>query len=171
MCPLPCNEIFIPSTDSLIHNVPPPILVEEIRGRSRSRSPHRPICMLPCRRGRHDHSRSSSRGRSRSRSSSPRWRRRSRSRSFSPPPRVITIPPPSPLPIPIIPPAPPAPAPIVSPPSWYATPPSGVWPTYNVPKQPVDILTFEYNKNMAYVPATKTYEVRLAFVYPQGLSF
>jgi len=35
--------------------------------------------------------------------------------------------------------------------------PTPSWYTY-LPPQPTDILTFNYNKNMAYVPATKTYE-------------
>ena len=171
MCPIPIDEeaLFtapLPSMRSAIHIPRQPTVVEAVeedRGRSRSRSPDRlkPICIHPppqrvpyCgrRSGSHSHSRSSS----------PRWRRRyrSKSRSFSPVgrPCVINILPsaPSPIPIPI---AQPGPSQVVSPPSWYATPPSGLWPT-QVPKQPVDILTFKYNKSLAYVPTTKTYDVR-----------
>ena len=35
---------------------------------------------------------------------------------------------------------------------------------YQVPKHPVDILTFYYDKDMAYAPAAKTYDVRLLFL-------
>jgi hypothetical protein len=46
-------------------------------------------------------------------------------------------------------------------PTCIYTPPE----VYQVPKQPVDILTFYYGKDMAYAPATKTYDVRLLFSF------
>ena len=174
-----------------IDRIPPPIIIhppivqiEECRGRSRSRSSSRsssrsprrlsPIIIYPNRRC---SGRSCSRSRSRSRSSSRssrRYRRRSRSISpyIPPPPRLPSE---SPIPIPgptIIPPAPrfcvvppvhPMSGPM-SPPSpsqWCVRPPSGVWSTQIPTKESVDILTFNYNKNMAYAPAAKTYDVRL----------
>jgi hypothetical protein len=156
---------------------PPPAPVEEGRGRSRSRSrsPRRlsPVRVYGRSRSRH---RSRTRSRSHSRSSSIRWRRcaarrrrsdsfftdnlRSRplrSRSLSPIPAPIICPPqPSQPPIVVVPQAPMSPP---SPSPWYVGPPSVIWPA-QMPKQPVDILTFHYNKNMAYAPAAKTYEVR-----------
>jgi len=54
----------------------------------------------------------------------------------------------------------------MSPPSpspWCVRPPSGIWST-PAPKQPVDILTFHYNKNMAYAPAAKTYDEAIDIV-------
>lgn len=48
------------------------------------------------------------------------------------PPIMMTVPSPSPPPLPPVP----------------------------MPFDPVDILTFNYNKNMAYAPAAKTYDVR-----------
>jgi hypothetical protein len=75
---------------------------------------------------------------------------------------------PSPIPAPIIIPLQPSQLLIVvvlpvsmslpSPSPWYVGPPSVIWPT-QIPKQPVDILTFHYNKNMAYMPAARTYDV------------
>jgi len=58
------------------------------------------------------------------------------------------------------PPVVPAPMSPPSPSPWYVGPPSGIWPTQYA-KQPVDILTFHYNKNMAYAPAAKTYDEAL----------
>jgi hypothetical protein len=165
----------------IIH--PPVVCVEDCRGRSRSRSrssrsrsstpsPHRlPTIIYPTRRcGRGS---GSSRSPSiRSRSPSPRRYAR-RPRSYSPGPPYIPRPSrsPSPCPIPIIPPGPtiiappppricvvPGPMSPPSPSQWCVRPPSGIWST-QVPK-PVDILTFHYNKNMAYAPAAKTYDVR-----------
>jgi hypothetical protein len=161
MCPISIETPRILSPDPF-HRYSPPTLVEQDRGRSRSRSRSprrlRPPFIFP-------NLRSSptriSRSRSLSRSPSPIWKRysRPRPRSYSPGDiDIINIPPPSPPPIPIIVQQPPPPQ-FIPPPSWYAAPPSGVWRT--VPPQPVDILTFNYNKNMAYVPATKTYDVRL----------
>jgi hypothetical protein len=91
---------------------------------------------------------------SRSPSPPPRRRRYSyRSRTPSPirpyyaPPQIIY---------------PPPPPPIVSLPSLTPPPPipSAMWPptAMSIP-EPVDILTFHYNKNMAYAPAAKTYDV------------
>ncbi len=57
-----------------------------------------------------------------------------------PPPPILPSLTPPPVPPAMWPPAPPAPAPVFL--------------------EPVDILTFHYNKNMAYAPAAKTYEVR-----------
>ncbi|KAH9035603.1 hypothetical protein EDB84DRAFT_1269428 [Lactarius hengduanensis] len=144
-----------------------PAPVEEGRGRSRSRSRSRSPSRSPRRppspvRIYSRYSRSPSprrRSRSRSRSSSRSWRR-CRRRSVTPPGYLNTVtyrpgPPRSPspsytiqppiilpqqqLPIVVVPqPSPPLPS------SWY--------------KQPVDILTFHYNKNMAYAPAAKTYD-------------
>jgi hypothetical protein len=150
MCPIPFDEVdFIPrlsSTQSVIHYAAPSV-VEEDRGRSRSRSrsplQQRPVGVFRCR------SRSSS-------SSSPRRSRcpRPRPASASPclpytatprcPSRSRSL---SPPPIPIV------------QPSWCAAPPSGDWPA-QVPQQPADILTFDYNENIAYAPAAKTYDVR-----------
>lgn len=188
--PTPLSDESISHTDPvtidrmapiIIH--PPIVQIEECRGRSRSRScsssrsssrsPRRlsPIIIYPNRR----RSRGRSRSRSRSRSSSRSWRRCSRRspRSVSPyipPPRL-----PSPIPIGptiitppaprfcVVPPVHPMSGPM-SPPSpsqWCVRPPSGVWSTQVPMKESVDILTFNYNKNMAYAPAAKTYDVRL----------
>jgi len=155
--------------------VPQTIVVIEGRGRSRSRSrtPERdfynprysPSPIGPRRR------------RSRSRSSTPSWER-CRCRRRSPSPEYLRssrVPPPrTPSPVsvlaaPIIPPLPQQPIVVMPPPMpasisspsplpWYQP---AVWQTQIV-KQPVDILTFHYSnsKNMAYVPAAKTYDVR-----------
>jgi hypothetical protein len=173
---------------------PPTVpVVEEARGRSRSRSRSRshsrsrsssrsggPRRLSPVRIHVHSRSRhrSRTRSRSRSRSSSPRWRRcparRRRSdspfmdnlgfrpypsRSSTPIPIPIIQQPPTQPPIIVVPQGPPMSPPSPSP--WYCGPPSVVW---QVPKQPVDILTFHYNKNMAYAPAAKTYDVRPFFL-------
>jgi hypothetical protein len=55
-------------------------------------------------------------------------------------------------------PPPPPPPPLMhcmSPPLF---PPPIMWPP-SVMKCPIDILTFHYNKNMAYAPAAKTYDI------------
>ena len=161
MCPIPIHEeaLFIaphPSTDSVVHHAPTPsvVVVEEDRCRSRSCSSLglTPRYVFPS-----PHRTQNCRNRSRSPSLSPRWTR-PRPRNFSPARRtpMINVPLPSPSPMPI---AQPGPSPVVLPPSWYAEPPSGVWPT-QVPKQPADILTLNYNNNFAYAPAAKTYDVR-----------
>ena len=173
MCSTPIDEealfnALLPSMRSVTRHSRPssrqPTVVEveeEDRGRSLSRSLNRlnPMCILPTpQRVPYYGGRSGSR--SHSRSLSPRWRRRfrSQSRSFSPVgrPYVINILPSSPPPNPFV---QPGPSGVVSPPSWYTAPPSGVWPT-QVPKQPIDMLTFRYNNNFAYAPAAKTYDVR-----------
>ena len=171
--PLPSvDESIRPHTDPVIRSASPPTIVpitdvypligqaSENRGRSRSRSPRRlnPNCRdspshTPSSRS---HTPSS---RSRSSCSSGQWRARNA-------PIVIPIPscqgPPPPLPpILVYPPEVPSPR-SRSPSPWCVrplSPPSVVWPT-QVPKQPVDIVTFHYNKNMAYAPAAKTYDVR-----------
>jgi hypothetical protein len=127
--------------------IPPPIpptiiLVPEprCRGRSLSRSPSRSSSRsaTPSRIRGHrcfDRSRTPSSRRSPSRS-----RSRSRSRSCSPfipsPPRCMT-------------------------PQHYTPPIPCQWPSSVMIKCPVDILTFHYNKNMAYAPASKTYDVSI----------
>lgn len=152
------------------------------RSRSRSRSPLRsrsPRRQSPPR-VYVTRSRQRSLTRSRSRSSSPRYRdrcsrrrndspgciyidaprrrrSRSRSRSLSPIPAPQIIAQPSQPPIFVMPP-PPRPISPPSPSPWYTGPPSVIWPS-QYQKVPVDILTFHYNKNMAYAPAAKTYEV------------
>lgn len=77
--------------------------------------------------------------------------------SVSPEPGFVVIPPRAPPP-PMLGPLPPP-----SPSLWYTRPPSGIWP-YQAPKQPVDILTFHYNENMAYAPAAKTYDEAIDIV-------
>ena len=149
MCPIPINPSPLPPKDTFLRNTPPPLIVDQDRGRSRSRSPRRlrppftfpNFCSSPTRRR--------SFSRSRSRSPSPIWRRL-RPRSFSPASiDIINIPPPPPMPE------------FIPPPSWYVapSPPPDVWRT--LPSmQPTDILTFNYKNNMAYAPAAKTYDVR-----------
>jgi len=61
---------------------------------------------------------------------------------MSPPPRPISPPSPSP---------------------WYTSPPSFIYPS-QYQKVAVDILTFHYNKNMAYAPAAKTYDEAIDIV-------
>ena len=179
---VPHRDIPLVDADSLIHIMPSTVPVEGYyecqgrgRSRSRSRSPRRlsPVRVYMRSRSRHrSRTPSRSRSRSHSRSSSPRWRRcpfRRPSRSRSPasipapqlhvprPPTVVVMPPPPPPPIQVPPMSPPSPSP------WYFGPPSSsIWPTQvAIPKQlPVDILTFRYDKNMAYAPAAKTYDVR-----------
>lgn len=163
-----------------------PLIVQapENRGRSRSRSPRR---LNPS----HTPSSRSHTPSSCSRSRSPsRWRASnvsyispgcpyiitppSRSSTPCPPgpvpiiiqscPRYVQPPPP---PIMVVPPEVPSPRSSRSSSPWCVrppSPPSVVWPA-QVPKQPVDILTFHYNKNMAYAPAAKTYDVRLLFFF------
>lgn len=147
MCPIPIDEetLFFPphpSTDFVFHC---PSTPSELKRSYVFPPPHR----TPNSRG--------SRDRSRSPSPSPRWTR-PRPRSFSPARYTHTInaPLPSPSPIPIV---QSGPSPVVLPPSWYTEPPSGAWPT-QVPKQPADILTLNYNNSFAYAPAAKTYDVR-----------
>jgi hypothetical protein len=145
---------------------PPPItLFDEPRDRGRSlsrspslgpsRSPSGSFTPPPIRFREHDfldrgRTPSSSRSPSRSRSPfgcrlrRPCWRN-SRAPTVIecfPPPVSTTIPPPPP------------PIRCITPP--YFPPPPVSWP----PKIPVDILTFHFNKNMAYAPASKTYDVR-----------
>jgi hypothetical protein len=55
-----------------------------------------------------------------------------------------TPPPVTPAPLPPVQPIPPIPGPLFD---------------------PVDVLTFHYNKNMAYAPAAKTYDVRFFFLF------
>ena len=108
-------------------------------------------------------------GISRSPSPPPRRRRYSyRSRTPSPvrlspypyqAPRIIYPPPPQPI----------APVPCMSPMSPPPPIPS-VWPSAIPPPEPVDILTFHYNNNMAYAPAPKTYDVCgsvYSFLFPR----
>lgn len=91
-----------------------------------------------------------------------------------PPPPIMFAPPPPPQPPIFVRPAspmynPPQPAPppiIISGPSCM-TPPPPVSPLPSLPYDPVDIVTFNYNKDMAYAPAAKTYDVR----FPSFFSF
>jgi hypothetical protein len=159
MCPIPFDEaVFIPqlsSAQSVIHNAAPTALVIEDRSRSRSPLRQRPVGVFSCR--------------SRSSSSSPRRSRCSHPRPASPSPYLPYTATPrcpsrsrslSPSPIPIIQPEPPQ---IGSPPSWCAAPPSDDPPT-QVPQQRADILTFDYNENIAYAPAAKTYDEAIDIV-------
>jgi hypothetical protein len=162
-----------PHIGSAVPYVPPPVIIPDSldsRGRSRSRSPSpgrintpSPIRLcggpvygppIVC-----DFSSSPSRSPSpdSSRSPSPRPRRKRDSyRSFSPspirpsfsyaPPVIIQPPPPI---MPSMTPPPPVP-PVVWSPTQY--------------QEPVDILTFKYDKNMAYAPAAKTYDVCTLFL-------
>lgn len=52
---------------------------------------------------------------------------------------------------------------IVPGPSFTPQPP--VSPVSGLPYEPVDIVTFNYNKDMAYAPAAKTYDVRSLFFW------
>ncbi|KAH9980045.1 hypothetical protein BGW80DRAFT_1454588 [Lactifluus volemus] len=175
--PSTVNDVNTPPP--IMSRPPPPfVMVEESRerGRSLSRSPPPPIqdlrcCYDPISGTPFSTSRSPSRSisRSRSRSFSPiypladmhvpyYWRK---SRTPSPirhgglgqpsynSPIIMHPPPPPPLA-----PLPPPPMPCMSPPLF---PPPVMWPP-SVVKCPVDILTFHYNKNMAYAPAAKTYD-------------
>lgn len=49
--------------------------------------------------------------------------------------------------------------------------PQPVSPVTGLPYEPVDIVTFNYNKDMAYAPAAKTYDVRSFFlsIFPSTL--
>jgi hypothetical protein len=64
-------------------------------------------------------------------------------------------------------PPPPAPPPIIISGPSCMTPPLPVSPLPSLPYDPVDIVTFNYNKDMAYAPAAKTYDVR----FPSFFSF
>jgi hypothetical protein len=145
---------------------PPMIHVDESsRGRSLSRSPTRCFPPPPIRFREHgcfDRGRTPSGSRSPSRSRSPfcRLRRpyweRSRTPSPSPLPQRHSTYDSSYAPPPVIIPPPP-PIRCITPPHF---PPPVLWPPPSLAKIPVDILTFHFNKNMAYAPAAKTYEVR-----------
>ena len=97
-----------------------------------------------------------------------------------PPPPIMFAPPPPPQPPIFVRPAspmynPPQPAPppiIISGPSCM-TPPPPVSPLPSLPYDPVDIVTFNYNKDMAYAPAAKTYDVRFPslFSFPSCILF
>lgn len=149
--------IFASPPSPLYPAPPPPIIIRPpesyVRGRSRSRSPSpspTPVCG-----GVHQPPiyyfgsprRSSYSPESRSPSPPPRRRRRCscrRSRSPSPirrsySPIIIHAPPVVTMPSPVPPPMP-------------------IWPSTPV-VEPVDILRFHYNKNMAYAPAPKSYDV------------
>ena len=159
MCPIPFDEaVLIPelsSTHTVIHDATPTALVEEDRDRSRSPRQQRSVGVFYC--GSCGYSSSPERSHySRPRPASFPYiatpRRPSRSRSLSP----------SPI-IPMVQPGPPQ---IGLPPSWCAAPPLGDRPTQVLQQSgPADILTFDYNENIAYAPAAKTYDVRsLSFV-------
>ena len=161
MCPIPFDEAVLTpqlsSTHTVIHDATPTALVEEDRGCSRSPLQRRSVGVF------YRRSRSLSASPGRSQCSRPRpasaspylpyiatSRRPSRSRS--------------PSSSPIIPMVQPGPPQIGLPPSWCAAPPLSDLPT-RVLQQPADILTFDYNEDIAYAPAARTYDVRpLSFV-------
>jgi hypothetical protein len=139
---------------------PPVVRLPESRGRSRTRSPSpRPfICgnanlFIPPP-TLSDYSPT----RSYSPSPPPRHRHRCYRRSSRTP---SPIRPPYSYPSPQViitqaPPAPPPPIQIMPAPS----PSPVLWPPAPGPSEPVDILTFHYNTNMAYAPTVKSYDVR-----------
>ena len=179
----PRSPTRVPLPPPITAQAPPPIVIfEPPRGRSRSRSYSPPFeeftCTRPARSSRRYSYVSPSRSRSRSRTPSPcRYSRRRpssyRPRSVSPslerrysfhvppPPPPMFYPPLPPPPIFVCPPRTPTPIPpptvIIPGPCMTPQP---VSPVTGLPYEPVDIVTFNYNKDMAYAPAAKTYDVR-----------
>ena len=177
-----------PPIEVLLRSSTPPPDGCYVRGRSRSRSPPPrrrrsaspgcryspiPICGPPViitGPSLYDSSPSRSSSPVSSRSPSPRRPRRRRysyrSRTPSPMRRSYTYSPPQ-----II--YPPPPPPILPVPN-YISPPSPIppitWPPAANPiPEAVDILTFQYNNNMAYAPAAKTYDVCLFVSSPTAI--
>jgi hypothetical protein len=152
---IPIPPIPIPPIPSTIPVSPPPIFpVDEFkcRGRSLSRSPT-PSLNSPVYPREYCHflgrTPNSSRSPSRSRSPFICGQAYLRARTPSPLRQSSYVPPPVIIP-------PPPPMRCMTPPHI----PPALWSPHSIVKFPVDILTFHFNKNMAYAPAAKTYDVR-----------